>query len=249
MTDYKTAKEEILGTYSLEDLQDIVNHGCASGCAEKHITFNQTVEFFDKYKEEINEYILQTINDGEFFVAETKENSEGDIKKFKNDLAWTFIELIAMEITDDVVDDEEEEGITHPLDFQELFTTCYKDRYLEDNDATYYMLVNISAYLEGSDDIEDSLNFVFNTPNEKFKEEILDSYWSKEDFNDFGFDGEFTDDKELVDQVEWVKVWESIQYSCNEEILKKEIAHDQEIEIAEVKFKKLFCNNSKGGQK
>ena len=108
MTEYKSAKDEIVETYSLKVLQDIVDHGCASGFAEKHSTFNQTVEFFDKYKETINEYILKTINDGESFISEQEENSKGDIKKFKNDLAWTYIELIAMEITDDVVDDEEE---------------------------------------------------------------------------------------------------------------------------------------------
>ena len=109
MTTYKSAREEIIRTYSLKDLQDIVDHGCASGLAKKHCTFKQTVEFFDNYQETINEYILKTINDGEFFISEQKENSNGDIKKFKNDLAWTYIELIAMEITDDVVDDEEAE--------------------------------------------------------------------------------------------------------------------------------------------
>ncbi len=82
MIDYKTAKDEIVETYSLKDLQDIVDHGCASGFAVKHSTFNQTVEFFDKYKE--------TINDGESFISEQKENSKGDMKKFKNDLAWTY---------------------------------------------------------------------------------------------------------------------------------------------------------------
>ena len=68
----------------MKDQQDIVDHGCASGFAVKHSTFNQTVEFFDKYKETINEYILKTINDCESFISEQKENSKGDIKKFKN---------------------------------------------------------------------------------------------------------------------------------------------------------------------
>ena len=31
MIEYKSAKETILGTYSEEELQDIVDHGCAYG--------------------------------------------------------------------------------------------------------------------------------------------------------------------------------------------------------------------------
>ena len=247
MTDYKTAKEEILGIYSLEDLQDIVQFGCVSGCAEKHSSYEETVKFFDDYENEITEYLTDSI--GPEFLTETQKENEENMEGYKNDLAWTFIECTALEVLEEGQRVQAENKEYCPPDFKELFTQTYFELFKDDDEANYYMLVNISSVVEGSDVYQDGLDHIFNTPKEEFKEEMLECYWSEEGFEDFGFDGEFKDYKDLEEQVEWDKVWESIQYSCDEETLKKAIAHYQEIDIAKVEFKKLFCNNSKGGQK
>ena len=248
MTESKSARNTIKETYSSQYLQDIVDFGCTAGFAEEHFSYAQTEKFFDTHTDEITKFIIESI--GEVFISEVKENSKGDLKKFKQGLVWTFIELIAMDLLDKKEDVKDLKEATYsPPDFKELFTETYLERFEDDNDANYYMLVNISSVVDGYDPIEDGLENIFNTSKEEFKEEILDSHWSEEDFEDFGIEDEFADYKALADQVEWDKVWESIQYSCDEETLKKLIAYDHDVDIKEVNFTKLFPSNSKGQRK
>ena len=99
MTDYKTAKEEILGTYSLEEFQKISEQGCYEGVASKHPTTKETNEFLDKYEEEINEYITNYI--GGEFLSQTMENNDGNLVEYKHDVAYAYINLIAFEMVDE----------------------------------------------------------------------------------------------------------------------------------------------------
>ena len=98
MTEYKSAREEIAGTYSLDELDDIVQHGCASGCATSHMYYAETEKFFDDFENEIIQYLTESL--GEDGLQETIENNEGDLQGYKNDVAWTFIELVALEELD-----------------------------------------------------------------------------------------------------------------------------------------------------
>ena len=99
MTEYKSAKETILGTYSEEELQDIVDHGCASGCAKNHIYYTETVKFFEKYSDEIEDYIREGLGAEELVLI--RENNEGNLEGYKNDCAWTYIELLAIETVEE----------------------------------------------------------------------------------------------------------------------------------------------------
>ena len=42
-------------TYDTEQCKDIANYGCISGAATCHITYKDTVEFFDQYEERISD--------------------------------------------------------------------------------------------------------------------------------------------------------------------------------------------------
>ncbi len=109
MIDYKTAKEEILGTYSLEEFEDIVEHGCAAGTAKNHLYLTGNVKFFDDYKNEIIQYVTESF--GEDFLKEIFDSNEGDMQEYKNDIAWSFIEIIAGEEVDKNIDySNEDEG-------------------------------------------------------------------------------------------------------------------------------------------
>ena len=130
-----------------------------------------------------------------------------------------------------------------PLDFTELFRTAYIDFYSEEEDANYYMLINIGVRLEGYAPIQDGIEAYFNLTQEELKDDILEGQWDEEDFDEFEFDGEFEDKDDLAKQVEWDKVWGSIQASCDENTLKKEIASDEDIDIKEVSFKKRFSHD------
>jgi len=98
--------EVIKNVYTIDELNDIVEHGCVSGCAHQHIYYTDTVSFYDQYSDDINDYIRDAI--GSEFLTETFDNNEGNLTGYKNDIVWTFIELYAMELIDNINNEEYE---------------------------------------------------------------------------------------------------------------------------------------------
>ena len=96
--------EVIKNVYTIEELNDIVEHGCASGCAHSHIHYSETVSFYDQHEDAICDYIRDAI--GSEFLTETFDNNEGNLTGYKNDIVWTFIELYAMELIDNIDNEE-----------------------------------------------------------------------------------------------------------------------------------------------
>ena len=96
----------IKNQYTIDELNDIVEHGCASGCAHQHIYHAENVLFFNQHEDEIVEYITDAI--GSEFLTETFDNNEGYLRGYKNDIVWTFIELYAMELIDNINNEEME---------------------------------------------------------------------------------------------------------------------------------------------
>ena len=94
----------IKNQYTIDELNDIVEHGCASGCAHQHIYYSDTVSFYDEYSDTIDDYIRNVI--GGEFLTETFDNNEGNLTGYKNDIVWTFIELYAMELIDNIDNEE-----------------------------------------------------------------------------------------------------------------------------------------------
>ena len=97
-----TALETIQDTYDIDTLREIVEHGCASGVAHDHIYYADTIKFFDDYEDEITDYI--TDNFGSEMLVELFSNNEGNLRGYKNDIVWTYIELIACSIVDEYED-------------------------------------------------------------------------------------------------------------------------------------------------
>jgi len=104
----KSPFDVIKNDYTIEELNDIVEHGCISGCASNHLYYSDTVSFYDEYSEEISDYIRDAI--GSEFLTETFDNNEGNLTGYKNDIVWTFIELYAMELIDNINNEEIEEA-------------------------------------------------------------------------------------------------------------------------------------------
>ena len=94
-----SAIEQIKSDYDYEDAKEIVNHGCESGVCFKHIYYADTIGFFNKYPDEITEYIVDTI--GIDFMKETLERHDGWLDGYLNDLVWCFIELVCGQIVDE----------------------------------------------------------------------------------------------------------------------------------------------------
>ena len=94
----------IKNQYTIDELNDIVDHGCASGACNNHIYYSDTVSFYDQHEDAICEYITDAI--GSEFLTETFDNNEGHLIGYKNDIVWTFIELYAMDLIDNINNEE-----------------------------------------------------------------------------------------------------------------------------------------------
>ena len=93
MTNYLSAFDTIKNEYDIDTLREIRDHGCASGVANNHIYYTQTVKFFDDNEDELIEYIADTL--GGEINEELWNNNPNHINGYKNDIVWTFIELVA----------------------------------------------------------------------------------------------------------------------------------------------------------
>jgi len=98
MTNSTTAFDSIKESYDLDTLREIVEHGCVSGVATNHIYYDQTVSFFDDNEEEIIEYVSDTLE--EDYLVEVFKNAHADLALYKNDIVWTFVELVAQQLVD-----------------------------------------------------------------------------------------------------------------------------------------------------
>ena len=96
----QSAIDNIKATYDYETCKEIVNHGCQSGVCSEHIYYGDTIRFFETYEDEIIEFIADTL--GGEVNEETWINNTFNYNGYMNDTVWTFIELVAMEVVDDV---------------------------------------------------------------------------------------------------------------------------------------------------
>ena len=99
---FSPAVKSILNTYDSEELSDIAEHGCQSGCASSHIYYTATTEFYDDYESDINEYLSDIFGDNFMFELCTDCH---DMTDMKNKLVWTFIELVAYDYLNSMSDD------------------------------------------------------------------------------------------------------------------------------------------------
>ena len=96
MTDAITV---IKDTYSYEDAKTIVSHGCQSGVCFKHIYYGDTIEFFNKYPEQITRYLVDNLSIE--FLRNTLEDNDGNIDGYINDQVWAFIEQVCFDIIEE----------------------------------------------------------------------------------------------------------------------------------------------------
>ena len=85
-----TAIQSIFETYDNEQLKDIADYGCDSGCASKHIYYHQTSEFYELHEDEINDYARDCFGD-EFLEVFAKDS----VSSLINNLVRWFIDSIA----------------------------------------------------------------------------------------------------------------------------------------------------------
>ena len=85
--------------FDLDELRDIVNHGCCAGIPG-FIYYSETTAAFDKHDDEIQDYLSDWCHDngmGQSSFAYFAPDAE-DITQLKNKLVWSYVELKAHEI-------------------------------------------------------------------------------------------------------------------------------------------------------
>ena len=92
------AIQTIKATYDYDQCKEIVDHGCQSGVCSQHIYYADTNKFFDRYENEVIHWLADQL--GDEIIEEIWNHNPGHINGYKNDIVWTFIELVAMGIVD-----------------------------------------------------------------------------------------------------------------------------------------------------
>tara|TARA_Y100000593_G_scaffold55432_1_gene103780 strand:+ start:216 stop:563 length:348 start_codon:yes stop_codon:yes gene_type:complete len=93
-----SAYDEIVDTYSQEELHEIVSHGCQSGVCHEHIYYGDTIKFFDTYEDEITDYLTTRL--GDEVLIDLFSDANASLDHYKNSVTWSYIELVASEIID-----------------------------------------------------------------------------------------------------------------------------------------------------
>ena len=92
------AYNEIIATYDKETMEEIANHGCASGVCFKHIYYGDTVRFYDKYEDEILDYFTDYYDTD--FLVDLFKDADANLTNYKNSVTWAYIESIAFNLVD-----------------------------------------------------------------------------------------------------------------------------------------------------
>ena len=116
------AFNEIVNTYDHEQMQEIVDHGCISGVCSQHIYYGDTISFFDKYEAEILSEITEIL--GVDTLVDIFKEHDACYDAYRNDVTWTFIELVAMDVVTEMErieyeQDELIESYMMPTELQE----------------------------------------------------------------------------------------------------------------------------------
>ena len=86
------AQRKILEMFDEEQLKEIAEHGCESGCAPGFIYYYETSEFFDRHQDEIEEFLYEVIGEDYLTILSKKAT---DMKTLKNLMCWRFVDMVA----------------------------------------------------------------------------------------------------------------------------------------------------------
>ena len=100
----QSAFDNITSTYDYEECKEIARLGCATGVCSQHIYYGDTISFFDKYADQVHSYIKDIL--GTEALVELFKKNNGELDMYKNDMTWTFIELVASYVVDEYEEQE-----------------------------------------------------------------------------------------------------------------------------------------------
>jgi len=104
------AIQTIKATYDYDQCKEIVDHGCQSGVCSQHIYYGDTTKFFDRYENEVIHWLTDQLGDD--IIEEIWNQNPGHINGYKNDIVWSFIEMVAASVVDAKEEQERSDDLT-----------------------------------------------------------------------------------------------------------------------------------------
>jgi len=94
-------RQYMLDTYEQQELKEISEHGCVSGCAGTLIYYADTSRIYNEYADDIHAIIGDYMEStGQDTLPQITANI-GDGVSFRNDMVWLAAELIAWDATNE----------------------------------------------------------------------------------------------------------------------------------------------------
>jgi len=101
-------------TYTHNELAEIAQHGCESGCATTMIYYSDTEKLFDQYRDELFEIMAEWMDEtgqDNTNLPDYVAKRTGTFQLFANAVVWFCAEIIAWEMTQgEYIDDEKEDA-------------------------------------------------------------------------------------------------------------------------------------------
>ena len=114
MTKYKSARDEIIGTFDFETLKNISDIGAAYEAVEEHYPKEEKVAFYKRFEKEIYDSHINSV--GEEGISQWKEIQLADAENetealigLQSFMAESFILNLAFDMTEADDDEDEEE--------------------------------------------------------------------------------------------------------------------------------------------
>ena len=135
-------RKVITELYDFETCKEIVNNGCKSGVCSQHIYYADTIAFFDKYEAEILSEITEIL--GVDTLIDIFKEHDACYDAYRNDVVWTFIELVAMDVVTEMerIEYEQDELIEDYMT-QSISNNGYT---LDELNKSAEDLMNLSVY-------------------------------------------------------------------------------------------------------
>lgn len=95
-------KQWLFNQYDRAELQEIAEHGCASGVAGGMIYYSETCALYDQHAEELHD-VLGQYEEDVGVLPEYIIQYLGDLTGFKNAMVWFVAELYAQEMVSEEV--------------------------------------------------------------------------------------------------------------------------------------------------
>jgi hypothetical protein len=92
-----TFKQYLLDTYTSDELKEIAENGCESGCAHTMIYYTDTNALYDLHCDELHETLGEWVDDIGF-VPQYITNHMGNSVCFRNAMVWAIAEYYANDL-------------------------------------------------------------------------------------------------------------------------------------------------------